>query len=121
MIHSTSLRATGSEIVASTELACSIRPLWTRATACLTAERSSGDVVAAAAIASGGENRGREAGAASAGAEIAAEGFVDSGARESAALEGRRAAVAFFGGRSPQTSGRGRGKGTSRPSGVATA
>src|ERR1700733_3665269 len=121
MIHSTSLRATGSEIVASTELACSVRPLWTRSAACLTAERSSGDVVAAAAIASGGETRGREAGAVNAGAEIAAEGLADSGARESAALEDRTVAVVVFCGRSARIDGRGRGNGTSRPNGVAMA
>src|SRR5271156_5490745 len=51
MTHSTSLRASGSEILPSTLVASSWRFLRTRSIACLTAVRSIGEVVAVAAMA----------------------------------------------------------------------
>src|SRR6516162_6017991 len=57
MAHSTSLRPTGSVIVLSTLVASSGRALCTSSSACLIAERSSGEVVELAAIAKAGPRR----------------------------------------------------------------
>jgi len=78
-------------------------------------------VVAVAAIASGGEDRKCAAGAGSIGAGIATGIFVGSKARESGMLTGGIIAVAVLCDRSARIAGRGRGNGTSRPGGDATA
>src|ERR1700722_17402079 len=62
MVHSTSLRPTESPIELSTLVASSARPLCASSSACLMAERSSGDVAALAAIAKAGNRRAGGAG-----------------------------------------------------------
>ena len=91
----TSLRATGSEIVPSTPVASSVRPLCTRSTACLTAAISSGGVLDVAASASAGKGFSRGGGDAPASA--GRSGNVD-GVKAGARVERFRPGRAFRGG-----------------------
>src|SRR5215472_8839116 len=74
MAHSTTLRPTGSVIVLSTLVASSGRLLCTSSSACLIADRSSGEVVELAAIAKAGPRRTGDGGAA---ALVGRSGIVD--------------------------------------------
>ena len=91
--------------------------------ACLTAARSSGEVAAVAAIASGGEDRRRTVGTASAGTDTAIGIFAEYDARASTMPEGGMAAVAVLvlSARSARIGGRGRGSGMSPRGGAAMA